>query len=157
MSKQKGDRVEREYEYAYQRAGYKTERSMGQRWGRTDWFGLFDVMCIHPDRPIRFAQVKSNRATGVRKAFLGAARLLPDEHAEVEYAVRHDGEGWRLIRPYDDDGRLTYRTVYDERKDPDVGPHVDTPLNLGEGLVTFLRAEIDAGRVTEGEEVGNAL
>lgn len=103
---------------------------------------MFDVMCVHPNHPVRFAQVKSNQAAGVRETFETAARLLPDAHTDVEYAVRHDGAGWRLLRPHDDDGRLTYQTVYDERKDVDVGPHRDTSLNIGEGLTRFLRDEV---------------
>lgn len=133
-SRQKGAKAEREYEDAYQSAGFKTERSVGQRWGRTDWFGLFDVMCVRPDRPIRFAQIKSNEAAGIRKCFEAVDRLLPADHADVEYAVRHDREGWRLMRPHADGDRLTYRTVLDERK---------LDCNMGEGLVAFLRDEVD--------------
>lgn len=132
MSRSKGAKAEREYESAYQQAGFKTERSVGQRWGRTDWFGLFDVMCVHPDHPVRFAQVKSNQAAGIHDCFETAERLLPDAHADVEYAVRHDREGWRLMRPYYDGDRLTYRTVLDERKQD---------CNMGEGLAAFLRDE----------------
>lgn len=132
MGRKTGNRRERRVEEIYEEAGYHTERSQGQRWGRTDWFGIVDLMAVAPGAPVRFVQVKSESASGIRKAFDKASTIFPDDHVEMEYVVYHKRAGFRLLRPVDG----TYETVYDERKDDD--------LNMGEGLKAFLRDEREA-------------
>jgi hypothetical protein len=148
----KGSRREREAADLYQRAGYATYRPATVRFGENDVFGLFDILAIAPDGPFRAVQVKSNKAVGVR-AWMAYTALWRAHGVVTEYVVPVDGEGWRLLQPRvssphgesdhngpsDAETDGSYRTVYDERKDERVGPNVDTPLGLGDGLVEFLR------------------
>lgn len=128
MSKEKGDRNERELEEYYEQAGYKTDKCRGLRWGKTDWFGLFDLMAIKPGEKVRYIQVKSNRAQGINKWASKACRITPSEHVTLDFAVKYDYEGWRLIRVAEGD----YETVYDER---------DHDCKVGEGILEFLQTD----------------
>lgn len=128
MSKQKGDRNERELEEYYTQAGYRTDKCRGLRWGKTDWFGLFDLMAIAPNSKVRYIQVKTNAAQGINKWVSEACRVTPDEHVTLDFGVKYDYEGWRLIRAEDGE----YRTIYDER---------DKDCNIGDGIKEFLRGE----------------
>lgn len=141
MSRRKG--VEREQQAAniYREAGYRVETAPRGRFTNYDYFDLFDLMCLFPGRVLRFVQVKSNTASGIRQWLASVPVVTNIPGIEAEYAVPVDEAGWRLIRPTGE----TYATVYDERKDPDVGPHVDTPKNLGEGLADFLAEELENG------------
>lgn len=136
ISVSKGTSRERQAVDLLQRAGYATYRPATVRFGENDLWGLFDVLCIAPDLPLRAIQVKSNCATGIRD--WSRQTWLWRRHGFLtEYLVPHDGKGWRLIECYTD----SHNTVYDERKDPSVGPNRDTPLNMGEGLVNWLRGD----------------
>lgn len=128
MSKAKGDRRERQAESFYQAAGYKTEICRGLRWGKTDWFGLFDVMAVHPARQVRFAQVKSNGARGIHDWMAEATRIMPAEHVTLDFLVCHDREGWRVLRPEGE----SYTTVLDER---------ELDCAMGEGVIKWLEGE----------------
>lgn len=132
MSRKKGNERERQARKIYEAAGYATEKSVGQRWGRSDFFHQFDLLAVRPDS-IRFVQVKSGKAIGVNAMCEWVAEH-GYEGAHHEYAIYHDGEGWRLVRVEADD----YETVYDEREDETVGPHVDTEKNTGQGLAAHL-------------------
>lgn len=130
MSKSKGDRRERQAERLYQAAGYKTERSQGQRWGRTDWFGHFDLMAVRDDR-LRFCQVKSNQAMGITSINQWARMWLP-VGIDCDLLVCYDREGWRLIRLWPEAD--TYTTAVDERdQDAGMGDAVTDYLNGGKG------------------------
>lgn len=147
MSRQKGNKTEREGESLYEAVGYVTERSVGQRWDRTDWFGIIDIMAVQPGRPVHFCQVKTKVAAGIEDFVLESERLFPREHVQPEYLVRHPGQGghkptpprWRLIRPvYAGEEAIGYETIVDERED-------DVRSN-GEGVIEFLREEVGDGR-----------
>lgn len=126
MSKQKGDRRERQAEKFYEQAGYKTEKSQGMRWDRTDWFGHFDLMAVRKDE-MRFVQVKSNGARGIEDILRWAKRYLP-AGIKLDMIVAHDREGWRLMHLWPDGD--TYTTAVDER---------EMDCNMGEGVVEYLR------------------
>lgn len=126
MSKKKGDRNERELEKYYSQAGYRTDKCRGLRWGKTDWFGLFDLMAIKPGDKVRYIQVKSNRAQGIESWTRKATRITPSEHVTLDFAVKYDYEGWRLIRVEDGE----YKTIYDERQQD---------CKVGDGIKEFLK------------------
>lgn len=134
MSRRKGNKRERQAREIYAEAGFAVEKAVAERYGRTDFFGLFDFMAVRSDT-FRFVQVKGGSASGIGEINEWAAEHCPTG-VNCEFAVYYKKEGWRLVRALPDQG--SYTTVYDERKDEDVGPHVDTPLNLGEGLTEFL-------------------
>lgn len=131
MSKQKGNRRERQAEKFYTQAGYKTEKSQGMRWDRTDWFGHFDLMAVRSD-DFRFVQVKSNEASGISDINAWARRHGPPG-IRYDMLVCHDRKGWRLIALWPEAD--TYTTLIDER---------DMDGNMGEGVLAYLRGEIDA-------------
>lgn len=113
MGRKKGNRREQEAADIYRGAGYEVERSVQAHYGaRSDWFGLADLMAVHPERRIRFVQVKSNRAAGIRAFFGDAEEVVSMEHVALDFLVCHDREGWRLLRPHDENN---YQTVVDER------------------------------------------
>lgn len=132
MGRAKGNRRERGARGIYESAGYEVRKAFDQRYGPTDFFGHFDFMAIRSDS-FRLVQVKSSSASGI-VALASWARWHVPPWIDCEYAVYHDGEGWRLVQVSDSG----HETVYDERDDEDVGPHVDTDLNTGEGLTAHL-------------------
>lgn len=125
MSKEKGDRRERQARDHYESAGYKVERSQGTRWDRTDWYGHFDLMAMRPDGLV-FIQVKSNQASGIQD-MLNWARFWGAPGIKYDIAVCHDREGWRLIRLFPDAD--TYEVVVDER---------DQDCSMGDELTRYL-------------------
>lgn len=132
----KGTKRERQAVQLYQRAGYATYRPATVRFGENDIFGLFDLLAVSPsDAAVRAVQVKSNRAKGVR-AWMRHTALWRRLGWTTEYLVPIDREGWKLMQPVDDG---SYRTVYSEEKDSRVGPNRHTDLNIGDGMVIFLR------------------
>lgn len=133
-NRDKGVRNEQNAATLYREAGFRVERAPAGRFTNADWFDLADLMCWR-DTELRFVQVKSNGARGIREWLDGANQLQRVPGVVCEYAIRYDSAGWRVVRPHGD----TYQTLYDERKDDRVGPHRDTPKRLGEGLVEWLR------------------
>ena len=126
----KGDRREREAVELLKRAGYATYRPATVRFGENDVWGLFDVLAIAPDKPMRAVQVKSNRAVGIRSWARHTA--LWRAHGYVtEYWVPVDNRGWRIIECHKDpmDGGPTHRTVVDERDETGV---------FGDSVVEYL-------------------
>lgn len=143
MPLSKGTRRERDAVELYQRAGFATYRPATVQYGENDIFGLFDLLAVSPSHDsVRAVQVKSNRALGI-EAWTRHTALWRRLGWVTEYAVPVDGEGWVLYDAGQDpvDGRRAARVVYDEREDDCVGPNVDTPLSLGDGLVEYLRGE----------------
>lgn len=122
----KGSRREREAVSLLKDAGYATYRPATVRFGENDMWGLFDVLAIAPDKPMRAIQVKSNRAVGIRKWTRHTA--LWRAHGYVtEYWVPVDNQGWRIIE-CTDSGH--YDTV-DERDM--TGVHGDAVVEYLEG------------------------
>lgn len=128
MSHKKGVRRERQARSIYKKAGYETEKSVGERYGRSDFFGKFDFMAVSPER-VKFVQVKPKSASGIREMIEWAAENLPP-YIDAEYAVYHDREGWRLIRAQPEEG--SYTTLCDGR---------DHDKNMGVALAEFLNSE----------------
>jgi Holliday junction resolvase len=134
MSRQKGARREREACELYEAAGYRTERSVKSNAydTRSDWFNLFDIMAIWPGGHLRFAQVKSNTASGVREWMEQAEGLAPPT-VKLDFLVCHDREGWRLLKPAIEH---TYTTVVDERD--------YTDGEMGDYVAAYLQGVTDA-------------
>lgn len=120
----KGQRNERKAAECYQAAGYETYRPETSKWDENDVFGLYDMLAFKPGE-LRMIQVKTNRAAGVRSWMPTARAFESVSGVCVDFAVRHDREGWRLMQPTSDG----YETVYDGR---------DSDANMGEGLSAFL-------------------
>jgi hypothetical protein len=116
MSKQKGDRRERQAREILESAGYKVETPNStpypQPYG-VDFFGLFDFMAFKEDEKPIFGQVKSNGFRGIR-SFPNDCQehQVPFEYVRVQYWTCYDGEGWRIA----DINMNGYDTVYDERE-----------------------------------------
>lgn len=120
----KGSRREREAVELLKSAGYATYRPATVRFGENDMWGLFDVMAIAPDKPMRAVQVKSNRAVGVRDWCAHTA--LWRAHGYVtEYWVPVDNQGWRVIECTDSG----HSDVVDER---------DMTGTFGEAVIEYL-------------------
>ena len=110
-SKQKGDKNELEARTIYEDAGYLVENPNFYRYGNKDFFNLFDFMAIRPDSKVVFGQVKTNRAQGIN-AFADEVREhFNFDHVIIEYWVRYNREGWRVIQ-ITPDGR---EDIIDER------------------------------------------
>jgi len=124
----KGDRRERQAQEIYEAAGYWVQPFYGRKFGETDGFGHFDMVALRADQPVRFVQVKSNRARGIKKMVDQLFGTFPYGPARAEFAVCHDGKGWRLIN-VDPEG---YQTLVDER---------DHDCNMGDQLTAYLAGE----------------
>lgn len=93
----KGTRRERELVDLLQSAGMATYRPATVRFGENDMFGLFDVLALSPSHADVYGiQVKSNRATGIRK-WSNHTQLFRNLGWITLYAVPVDNQGWRLI------------------------------------------------------------
>lgn len=93
----KGTRRERELVDLLQSAGMATYRPATVRFGENDMFGLFDVLACSPSHMSVYGiQVKSNRATGIRK-WTSHTQLFRNLGWITMYAVPVDNKGWRLI------------------------------------------------------------
>lgn len=123
----KGSRREREAVELLKRAGYATYRPATVRFGENDVWGLFDVLAIAPDKPMRAIQVKSNRAVGIR-SWASHTSLWRAHGYVTEYWVPVDNRGWRIIE-CTDAGR--YDAV-DERDETGV---------FGDSVVEYLAGE----------------
>lgn len=116
MSKQKGDRRERQAREILESAGYKVETPNStpypQPYG-VDFFGLFDFMAFKEDEKPIFGQVKSNGFRGIR-SFPDDCQehQVPFAYVRVQYWTCYDGEGWRIAEI----NKNGYDTVYDERE-----------------------------------------
>lgn len=127
MSKQKGDRRERQGVGIYEAAGYEVDRYYGSRYGAKDLFGHFDLVATS-GRCFRLIQAKSGQADGIAAINAWAREHCPPG-VKLDMLVVHEGEGWRLIRCYPDAD--THVTVVDER---------DRDCNMGDAVVEYLAA-----------------
>jgi Holliday junction resolvase len=122
----KGTRRERELVELLQKAGMATYRPATVRYGENDMFGLFDVLAVSPSHTNVYAiQVKSNRATGIRK-WANHTQLFRNLGWITMYAVPVDNKGWRLI-DCSEDGNVD---VVDER---------DSTSPMGMGVLGYFR------------------
>lgn len=64
-------------------------------WGNHDPFGFIDLIAIHPDKPVKFIQVKTNNFTNKDK-YIRKSRNIPTEHSVFEVWVRIDRVGWEI-------------------------------------------------------------
>lgn len=131
MSKQKGDKRERQARRLLQRGGYLVETPNYQKYSNIDFFNMFDLMATRSDRPLRLIQVKSNKAAGIRAYANQAAAWFDLDHTDVELWICHDRQGWRVldVRERADGAGATYTTILDER---------DHACNMGEAVVEWL-------------------
>ena len=125
-TREKGNRRERQAAEIYESAGYEVERSYDQRFGRTDFFGHFDLMAVRRDG-LRFVQVKSNEVQGIADVNRWARQWAPPG-ALFDFLVCYDREGWRLIRCWPDGD--THSTAVDER---------ELGCDMGEGVTAWLQ------------------
>ena len=124
----KGSRREREAVELMKQAGYATYRPATVTYGENDVWGLFDVLAIAPDLPLRAVQVKSNRAVG-RRSWFDHTQLWRAHGFVTELWVCHDHEGWRVIR----NAQRGTQTVYDGR---------DSNASMGDTLVQWMKDEV---------------
>lgn len=125
-SRDKGNRAERDAEAIYEDCGYRVFRPQESKFGETDIYGAFDILATPPagsNLPVRFVQVKSNRAEGI-ETWREDAMEYATASTTVEMLIRHDGHGgphptpptWRVIVPYVDP-TFRHEVVVDERED----------------------------------------
>lgn len=143
MSSVKGNRSENKAQKAYERAGYWCYRPHNSKFGDNDLWNLFDLAAFHPHlREIRFVQVKTNRGKGIGKWARKAYRFARVGGVQVDYVVRYDDEGWRVLKP-SLDGQ-SHHVVADTRE-LDLGP-TDHASGVDRGLSMWLRGELDDER-----------
>jgi hypothetical protein len=69
------------------------------RYDSGDIFELFDLIAVREDRKPVFIQVKTNGTEGELGNTLREGRdLLPIEHVDLEYWIKYDYDGWRVLR-----------------------------------------------------------
>lgn len=121
MSKDKGDRREREAEEIYQEAGFLTWRPARSRAGKNDIFGLYDMVALGP-RGLDLVQIRSNRASGIEDFCRNTLPFQTSPGICPTMMVCYDGQGghdptptrWRVIIPSGEESRVD---VVDERDD----------------------------------------
>lgn len=138
MSTQKGRRNERKAREAYERAGWWVYSPENASYGDNDLWNLFDLAAINPRGPrMALVQVKTNSQATMGKTFHDSRPFCRLRDVAVHFLVKHDRKGWQLLTPAGDKTGVA-RTAYDEITDDRVGPNVDTPLNIGDGLTEWL-------------------
>lgn len=104
--------------------GYTTERSHGTRYGRVDFFNLYDIMAVSTQSKMKFIQVKSN-GTGGKLNYTGekSAAIMSPQHYDVEYWTCYDRKGWKIYRlNWTDADEWGWEIIIDERdKDCNMG------------------------------------
>lgn len=60
VSTSKGTRIERKFQDWMEQRGYITEKHINTMWQNTDYFNVFDIVCIKPKRPTVWVQVQNN-------------------------------------------------------------------------------------------------
>lgn len=111
MSKKKGDRRERQAQTILEAAGYNVEKpnSTPYQQQKVDFFELFDIMAVRPDKPVLFIQVKSNAARGIQDFHERCINQgIPFDNVKVEFWVCHDGDGWRFFEITENGKSKTY-------------------------------------------------
>lgn len=109
--KAKGKRIERKAEERLSRHDFKVEKPVEKKYGRTDFFGLFDIIAIRGDC-IKFIQVKSNQARQLEEYKKKTKEFLDTEKFDVEYWIWHDNDGWRIKQIRDGE----WEQILDERE-----------------------------------------
>lgn len=146
----KGKRRESEASKIYEQAGYETYRPQESKWGETDMFGLFDMIAVpgtddnnkrvlRENAPVRFVQVKSNRASGIEAWCTEVAERFRGP-CVADFVVCHDREGWRLLSPTlkrNEDGTVAHETLIDER---------ELDCEMGSVLVNYLENARPVGK-----------
>jgi Holliday junction resolvase len=132
-ARSKGNRRERQAVEIYERAGYLVETPNYQRYENTDYWNLFDLMATRRDQLVTFAQVKANRAVGIRSFADDCAAWFDLDRVDIAMLVCHDREGWRLLKPAIEH---TYTTVVDERD--------YTDGEMGDYVAAYLQGVTDA-------------
>lgn len=130
----KGTRREREARELYESAGYWVYSPQNPKFGDNDLWNLFDLAAYRrPTGDLRFVQVKSNGARGIKEWSTRARHFRAVTSVNVDFVVPYDREGWRLIKPLlcgtASDDRL-HTTLYDER---------NGDVAMGDGIVEYLR------------------
>jgi hypothetical protein len=135
VTNEKGTRRERQARELYAFAGYECQPFHEQRYAEGDGFGLFDFLAIHPHRKPRLVQVKSNSTQGDLGEVVSFAheRIAWPDHVEIDFAVCHDCEGWRLLQPVEDSG--TPHTVAVDERDHNAPMGETLALALQDGEV----------------------
>jgi len=114
-TRQKGNRLEREASEQLQNQGYKTSRMPHTRYGENDILGQFDILASKPDAPFKLIQVKANQASKLAEFKKSCRKNIPFQHAEIEYWIKYDYQGWEKRRLNKEGTEL--KTFVDERKD----------------------------------------
>jgi len=94
-SVQKGNRNERKCEVELQSQGWLTERPRRTRFNKIDFFGLFDVMAIHPLMGVLLVQVKSNRCPKPVREAISAFKVPTGVFKQIWIWV--DRSGWKIL------------------------------------------------------------
>jgi len=90
---EKGARNEAKAKKELLEDGYEVESVKRLKYGRTDFFGLFDVIAINGEH-VRLIQVKSNRRES-RKDRERIRRFRCPNSCSKEVWVMHDYKGWK--------------------------------------------------------------
>lgn len=99
MSRAKGDRHETECKNLLGDLGYTVHKKVNNRYDSSDIFALFDLIAVRQDRKPVFIQVKTNGTEGELGNTLRESRdLLKVEHVDLEYWIKYDYRGWRVLR-----------------------------------------------------------
>jgi len=118
----KGNRIERKAENLLNDAGYRTARMQHTRYGDNDFFNLYDIAAVQPDKPVKFIQVKSNQQPNLQEFKKETLETVGLE-AQVEIWTHYDRKGWKIRRL----NRMNkeWETLVDERNaDSTIGTEV---------------------------------
>lgn len=123
MSRRKGNRRERQAQRLLEEMGYEVSIAKNHKWGANDYFNLYDILAVHPEKKPKLIQVKSNGTGGaLGKTGRKSADLVNTDYIDIEYWVCYDYDGWK-VRRMDDDGEWT--VLLDERdEDANMGEHL---------------------------------
>lgn len=120
----KGDRHERQAKNLLKRLGFNVHKKLDTQYDSSDMFGLFDLIALKPGEKPLFIQVKTNGTGGELGNTLQKARELTDlSHVTLEYWIKYDYEGWRVLRS---ENGNDWDEIFDGRKTPD---------NIGETVI----------------------
>jgi len=90
----KGSRREREAREIYERAGYWVYSPENSKFGDNDLWNLFDLAAVNVRYgQLRFIQVKSNGARGIRKWCHRAKHFNGLDSVVTDFVVPYDREG----------------------------------------------------------------
>lgn len=123
-TRSKGDRHEREAKKMLNEIGYTVHKKVNNQYDNGDIFELFDLIAVQPNRKPIFIQVKTNGTAGELNSTLQEAQnILDTRHIDLEYWIKYDYKGWRVLRSTDGED---WKPVADGR---------DTDKNMGRTVV----------------------